>query len=191
LLTTQNPNLPAGGNVRERQIAIFVLINRPCRLNIPHLAMNLACSQENSIQQLPIDMLQQLLGRKCASWIGLHYPNTTQLLRSRNYVPPRTAFYCDWLKFSDEAAADQFVQTWPRYDLQRQLRKVRAEHAERALNLERELSLGRYELARLPVNKRYSAAQRYIAAHETLRKLEWDGKNLALAAELSQTWLTT
>src|SRR5262245_32996474 len=153
--------------------------------------MNLARSQENSIQQLPIEMLQQLLGRKCASWIELHYPDTPLLLRDRNNVPPRTAFYCDWLKFSDEAAADQFVQTWPRYDLQRQLRKVHAEYAERALNLQRGLSLGRYELARLPVNKRYSAARRYIAAHETLRKLEWDGKNLALAAGLSQTWLTT
>jgi hypothetical protein len=75
--------------------------------------------------------------------------------------------------------------------LQRQLRKVRAEYAERALKLERELSRGRYELARLPVNKRYSAGQRYIAAHETLRKLEWDGRNLALAAELSETCLTT
>ena len=152
--------------------------------------MNLARSQENRIQQLPIETLQQLLGRKCASWIELHYPNTTQLLRSRNYVPPRTAFYCDWLKFSDEAAALQFVQTWPRYDLKLQLHKVRAEHAERALKLERELSCGRYELAHLSADKRFSAAKRYIAAHETLRKLEWDGKNLELAAELS-TWLTT
>jgi len=52
---------------------------------------------------------------------------------------------------------------WPlalRYDLQLQLRKVRAEYAERALKLERELSVGRYDLARLPANKRRSAAKR-------------------------------
>jgi hypothetical protein len=119
-------------NVRERQITVFVLIKRPCRLNIPHLAMNLARSQENTIQQLAIDMLPQLVGRKCASWIAQHCAHTTKLLRSRNYVSPRTAFYCDWLKFLDDAAARQFVQTWPRYDMQLQLRKVRAEHAERA-----------------------------------------------------------
>ena len=76
---------------RERLIAVFILINRPCRLNIPHLAMNLARSQENSIQQLAIAMLPQLVGRKCALWIAQHCANTTQLLRSRNYVPPRTA----------------------------------------------------------------------------------------------------
>jgi hypothetical protein len=81
--------------------------------------------------------------------------------------------------------------TGPRYDLQLQLRKVRAEHSERALELERELSLGRYDLARLQAKKRWSAAKRYIAAHETLRKLDWDGKNLELAVELSRTWLTT
>jgi hypothetical protein len=153
----------------ERLIAVFVLINRPCRLNIPHLAMNLARSQENTIQQLAINMLPQLVGRKCASWIAQYCARTTKLLRSRNYVPPRTAFYCDWLKFSDEAAARQFVETWPRYDLKLQLRNVRAEHAERVLKLERDLSLGRYDLARLPANKRFSAAKRYIAAHETLR----------------------
>jgi hypothetical protein len=100
-------------------------------------------------------------------------------------------FYCDWLKFLDEAAASQFLQTWPRYDLPLQLRKVRAEHAERTLKLERDLSVGRYDLARLPANKRWSAAKRYVAAHESLRKLEWDGKNLELAAELSRSWLAT
>ena len=151
--------------------------------------MNLARSKENSIQQLAIDMLPQLVGRKCPLWIAQHGANTTQLLRSRNYVSPRTAFYCDWVKFSDEDIAQQFLQTWPRYDQQLQLRKVRAEHGERALKLERDLSVGRYDLARLPANKRWSAAKRFIAAHETLRKLEWDGKNLELAAELSHTWL--
>ena len=151
--------------------------------------MNLARSKENSIQQLAIDMLPQLVGRKCALWIAQHCANTTQLLRSRNYVPPRTAFYCDWLKFSDGDIARQYLQTWPRHDLQLQLRKVRAEHGERALKLERDLSVGRYDLARLPANKRWSAAKRFIAAHETLRKLDWDGKNLELAAELSHTWL--
>ena len=151
--------------------------------------MNLARSKENSIQQLAIDMLPQLVGRKCALWIAQHCANTTQLLRSRNYVLPRTAFYCDWLKFSDGDIARQYLQTWPRHDLQLQLRKVRAEHGERALKLERDLSVGRYDLARLPANKRWSAAKRFIAAHETLRKLEWDGKNLELAAELSHTWL--
>jgi len=57
-----------------------------------------------------------------------------------------------------------------------------------AHKLERELSVGRYDLARLAASKRWSAAKRYIAAHEMLRKLEWDGKNLELAAELSNTW---
>jgi hypothetical protein len=107
--------------------------------------MNLARSQQNSIQQLAVDMLPQLVGRKCALWIAQHCANTTQVLRSRNYVPPRTAFYCDWLKFSDEAAAGQFLQTWPRYDLQLQLRKVRAEYDDCALKLERDLSLGHYD----------------------------------------------
>ena len=161
----------------ECLIAVFVLINRPCRLNIPHLALNLARSKENRIEQLAMDMLPKLVGRKCALWIAQHCANTTQLLRSRNYVPP--------------TAAGQFVHTWPRYDLPQQLRKVRAEHAERTLRLERGLSLGRYDLARLPASKRWSAAQRYIAAHETLRKLEWDSKDLELAAELSSTWLST
>jgi hypothetical protein len=77
----------------------------------------------------------------------------------------------------EEAAARQSVQTWPRYDLQLQLHKVRAEHAQRAFKLERDLGL-----------ERWSAAKRYIAAHERQRKLEWDGKNLELAAELSRTW---
>ncbi|MGA7085023.1 MAG: hypothetical protein WB005_17850, partial [Pseudolabrys sp.] len=84
LLTTpeRQDRLPAD-NIMERVIAVFILINRPCRLNIPHLAMNLARSQENSIQQLAIAMLPQLVGRKCALWIAQHCANTPQLLRSR------------------------------------------------------------------------------------------------------------
>ncbi|MGB7670285.1 MAG: hypothetical protein WBM31_04290, partial [Pseudolabrys sp.] len=62
------------------------------------------------------------------------------------------------------------------------------EYDDCALKLERDLGLGHYDLARLPANKRWSAAKRYIAAHERQQKLEWDGKNLQLAAELSSTW---
>jgi hypothetical protein len=138
-----------------------------------------------------MDLLPKLVDRKCALWIAQHCANTTQLLRSRNYVPPKTAFYCDWLKFWMRQRPANFVHTWPRYDLPQQLRKVRAEYGERALRLERGLSLRRYDLARLPASKRWSAAQRYTAAHETLRKLAWDGRDLELAAELISTWLTT
>jgi hypothetical protein len=74
----------------------------------------------------------------------------------------------------DAAAAS----TLPRYDLERQ----------RALKLERDLSLSRYNLTCLSISKRWSAAKRYIVAHETLRKLEWDGKNLELAAHAASTF---
>jgi hypothetical protein len=50
--------------------------------------------------------------------------------------------------------------------------------------------LGAYDLARSSQQAPVSA-KRYIAAHETLRKLAWEGKNLELAAELRSTWLTT
>jgi hypothetical protein len=85
--------------------------------------MNLARSKENSIQQLAIDVLPQLVGRKCALWIAQHCANTTQLLRSRNYVLPRTAFYCDWLKFSDGDIARQYLQTCRHDRLQRSSRR--------------------------------------------------------------------
>jgi hypothetical protein len=122
-------------------------------------------------------------------WIEQYCAKTAQLVRSINYLPPKTAFYCDWLIFSVADIARQFLQAWPRYDLDRRLSQVRSEHDEFALTLERDLSIGIYDLARLPARKRWSAAKRYIAAHEKLRKLEWDCKNLELAAELSHTWL--
>jgi hypothetical protein len=68
----------------------------------------------------------------------------------------------------DAAAAS----TLPRYDLERQ----------RALKLERDLSLNRYTLARLSISQRLASRKATLVAHETLRKLEWDGENLELAA---------
>ncbi len=152
--------------------------------------MNSARSRENNIQLLPADLLPEFVGHKCALWIARHCADKVQLLRSRNYLPPKTAFYCDWLKFLDEEMARQFLQAWPRYDLLMQLNKVRAQHVELAFKLERDLSIGAYDLGRLPANKRWSAANNYIAAYGKLKKFEWDCKNLELAAELSSTWST-
>jgi hypothetical protein len=47
------------------------------------------------------------------------------------------------MAISPRCADDAAWPLAPRYDLQLQLRKVRAEYAERALKLERELSVGR------------------------------------------------
>jgi hypothetical protein len=84
---------------------------------------------------------------------------------------------------------DAVSATGFRFDLHLQLGRFAPNNGRRALKLERDLSVGSCDLARLQGNKRWSAAKRYVAAHETLRKLEWDGKNLELAAELSSTWL--
>ena len=73
----------------------------------------------------------------------------------------------------------------PRYDLHLQLHTVRAEYGERALKLELTSASG------VTISHAYQPTsagqpQTDIAGYETLRKLEWDGKNLELAAELNR-----
>ena len=65
---------------------------------------------------------------------------------------------------------------------------MRAAHNALAIKLQRALSAGVYDLGHLPDNKRWSTAKRYLAKQERLRELEWDCKNLQLAAELGRTW---
>jgi hypothetical protein len=55
--------------------------------------------------------------------------------RVPNCFPKQTALYLEWLKFADDALANEFVTTWPRYDIHQQIEKLQPERNELAARL--------------------------------------------------------
>jgi hypothetical protein len=60
----------------------------------------------------------KLFGAKTVTWIRQHLDHTViELYVTRNFVPKEIALYLEWLKFADDALANEFVTTWPRYHI--------------------------------------------------------------------------
>src|SRR5512134_2074496 len=89
----------------------------PCERHIPYFAMPVPRSRESYAQRLDIETdLLGFVGRRCAAWVRATGAKI-ELIKTRNYVPPQTAFYATWLLFRDEAAATEFLDAYPQHRL--------------------------------------------------------------------------
>ena len=86
-------------------------------------------SRESYAQRLDIETdLARLVGRSCAAWINARPDGPKiELIATRNYVPPQTAFYATWLVFGDEAVAGEFLDAYPQFRLDGRIAKIEAD----------------------------------------------------------------
>ena len=73
----------------------LVLLGTPRDLHIPYFAMGAPRARENSATRLGIDgELTKIAGRRCAAWLkAKNDQENIRLVETRNYIPPKTAFY--------------------------------------------------------------------------------------------------
>jgi len=168
---------------------VLVPIQRPQYLNIPYFAMPHPSSRKNEYVRRDLRELPKRIGRQCAAWVFQRRENI-DFIRTRNYLPLKTAVHLHWLAFPDRTSAQAFLAAWAHHDSQKQLEKLSAERGELVQRIDRRLQIGRFDLSRLPEQDRLPVARRYIDLQERVGELSRHIQDLELAASLGRQWST-
>ena len=169
----------------------LVLLGSPRELHVPYFAMAVPRSRESYVERPDLGTdLARLVGRRCAAWIKARADRDgIELIRSRNYLPPSTAFYATWLVFGDETAGSEFLDTYPQHRLEGRMAKIEADRAELVATLDHRLKRGDFNLGRIGNGRqRENLARHYVAASEHLRGFNSELKLLERASELRGRW---
>ena len=129
-------------------------------------------------------------GRRCTGWINAWKDRAKiALIETRNYVPPKTAFYAEWLLLESEAAFVEFLQDFPHYSLGARLAKINDEREALAADLERRVKRRDFDLSRVgDEQQRTNLARRYVEMTDKLHQLHADFRLLETAKVLSGKW---
>ena len=169
----------------------LILLGTPCDLHIPYFAMPDPRSRENNVTRLNIESdLVKLVDRRCAAWIKARLAgDVIELIHTRDYIPPRTAFNAKWLLFRNEPAAAAFLDVYPHYRLDERLAKIVEEQDVLTTKLQQRLKRGDFDLGRIGDDQqRENLARRYVEAAETLRSLRSQLGLLETAKGVAHEW---
>jgi hypothetical protein len=173
-------------------MATLIILDRPTDLHIPYFAMGHPFSYHNGAVPLDIDTdlnEKQLVGRRCADWIRAYRgEDEIRLTSTRNYIEPRTALYVNWLLFREECLGNEFLNAFPRYQIERRIESLRRERQVLVDKLEQRMRRGGYDLSRLDEKHRWTIARRYIETHDKIVDLERHERSLDIAQSLAREW---
>ena len=164
---------------------------QPQRATHPYFAMAVPRSRESYVERLSIEGdLVGLVGRRCASWIKSRADRDgIELIKTRNYVPPQTAFYATWLVFGDEAVGAEFLDTYPQHQLGGRIAMIEADHQALAAKLQNRLQRGDFNLGRIgDERQRENLALKYVEAAEALRGFSSQLELLERARRFAPQW---
>src|SRR6266849_1397257 len=104
-------------------MATLIILDRPDSRHIPWFAMGVPSSLEDRAVNLDIEAAldqNSIIGRRCADWVRAHRgDNAIRFVATRNYIKPQTSLYVNWLLFRDESLATEFLDAFPRYQLEK------------------------------------------------------------------------
>ena len=169
----------------------LILLGTPRELNIPYFAIGDPQSRENAITPLGIDgKLSKLSGRRFTAWInGRKNQDKIGLIETRNYIPPKTAFYAEWLLLESEAAFEEFLEAFPHYCLDTRIAKINEEREALAADLKRRTERRDFDLSHVGDEKqRENLARRYVETREKLWALQEHSRLLDMADRVRQEW---
>ncbi|HSF23049.1 MAG TPA: hypothetical protein VLE20_02400, partial [Blastocatellia bacterium] len=124
-------------------------------------------SRESYAQRLDIEIdLVGFVGRRCAAWVRARATGAKiELIKTRNYVPPQTAFYATWLVFRDEAVGAEFLDTYPQHRLDGRLARIEADREALTAELQHRLLRGDFNLTRIGDGRQQeNLARKYLEA---------------------------
>jgi hypothetical protein len=156
-------------------------------------AMGVPSSLEDRAVDIDIEVgldQNRIVGRRCLDWIRAHRgDNGIGLVATRNYIRPQTALYVNWLLFRDEPLATEFLDTFPRYQFEKRIEKLRRERQLLTERLEQRLRRGGFDLGRIAENDRWIVATRYVETHDKIADLHRHERWLETANGLGNDWL--
>jgi hypothetical protein len=174
-------------------MATLIILDRPDARHIPWFAMGVPSSLEDRAVDIDIEVgldQNRIVGRRCLDWIRAHRgDNGIGLVATRNYIRPQTALYVNWLLFRDEPLATEFLDTFPRYQFEKRIEKLRRERQLLTERLEQRLRRGGFDLGRIAENDRWIVATRYVETHDKIADLHRHERWLETANGLGNDWL--
>jgi hypothetical protein len=148
-------------------------------------------AQENRITRLGSNRkLSTFMGRRCIAWVNArNSQEKITFVETRNYIPPKTAFYAEWLLLESEAAFREFLQVFPHYCLDTRLGKINEEREALSADLDQRVKRRDFDLSRVGAEQqRANLARRYVEMTEKLRQLREDFRLLETAKVISEKW---
>jgi hypothetical protein len=168
-----------------------VHVGRPKTLHIMVLAMTPRNLESRWGYSRIGDNLSRVVGGHASRWIiAKREMNDIRLVGTKNYVPPQTAFYAHWLLFTDPILADEFLQTFPRFNTPNRIEKLGRDRKELAEKVDERLRWGGFDLGKFPPEQRPAIALRFIEADDKLREFDQHMENLKIAEGFQSEWLT-
>ena len=169
----------------------FILVGAPSQRHVPYFAMPVPRSRENYYERLDLAQhLARLIGRRCAGWVQRRAEGErVELIATRNFIRPQTAFYATWLRFGDEKVATEFLDAYPQHRLEGRLVNTEARREVLAVQVQDRLSRGDFNLSQIgDERQRENLARGYVKAAEALRGFSSELKLLERARELAPQW---
>jgi hypothetical protein len=169
----------------------LILVGAPSQRHVPYFAMSVPRSRENYYERLDLAQhLARLIGRRCAGWVQSRAEGErVELIATRNYIPPQTAFYASWLRFRDAEGAAEFLAAYPQHRLDGRMAKLEADREALIAKLQHRLKRGDFNLGRIgDAQQRENLARRYVEAAEALRSLSSALKLLERARQVAPLW---
>jgi hypothetical protein len=169
----------------------LILLGTPRELRIPYYARGASRIQESSFTRLDMDReLTKLAGADCAVWVkARHDQEKLRLVETRNCLPLQTAVYAQWLLFENEAEALEFLEAFPRYDLDARISKISEELQTLTADLARRVIRRDFDLSRVgDERQRRNVARRYVEMTDKLRQLSTDLRLSETAKDLAREW---
>jgi hypothetical protein len=168
----------------------LVHVGRPTTLHIMVLAMTPRNLESRWWYSRIGDGLSRVVGGRASRWIiAKREANDIRLIGTKNYVPRQTAFYAHWLLFTDPMLADEFLQTFPRFDTAKRIEKLGHDRNELAEKVYERLRRGGFDLGKFPPEQRRAIALRFIEADDKLREFDQHRENLKIADGYQSEWL--
>jgi hypothetical protein len=174
----------------EVKLSRLVLFDRPRFLNIPYFALGAPNARDNACYERDLgDKFIRLVGTRCGDWVRIHKgEGLIKLVTTRTFIPPKTAFYLNWLVFQDDALAEEFLRCFPKYDFDLGIEKLRGERESLELALIERTNRGGFDLSRFSEWQRASIARRYVEIHEKIEDLREYESGIERARGLGEEW---
>jgi hypothetical protein len=157
----------------------WIALNTPEELNIPYFALPVPSSRENRIDRTISSTHSKYLSHAQRTWLRANgLTKSTRIVSTRNYDPPKTAVYVDWLVFDAEQWADVFLELFPSFNPEI-----------RTAALESRIQALQHSNGATPLEGRRSYTQSNQVVAETVL-LEREIRKIRFAQERAKAWAT-
>jgi hypothetical protein len=175
---------------KEGDMSFLILIGTPETRNIMVQALAVPRFRESWGEYFDIEKcLPKIAGGNVARWaIEQAKVHDIRLVHTRNYVPLKTAFHADWLFVQEGEIAAALVERFPQFDTPRTVEKLTQERDALAEVLKQQSRKGKYDLGKLPPDRRRSAADRFIETDNKVKDLSERIDLLETAEGLRSEW---